>query len=181
MGSRLQWISIFWLNLNLMDQVFIAGHNIVWINRICFTRQFNAPMQVKNILVTGHSCCGGIRALMSMNDEADSRYCLIKQNLAGGKWFLTDYDDSWQMHQLTWSFFLPFFLFLVSFIKSWVTVGKNARLITEAATSDLSFDLKCKHCEKVHNAFLVFCQDLDTHCFDLTDEVKLAFFMDMFI
>ncbi|KAL6218340.1 PREDICTED: beta carbonic anhydrase 5, chloroplastic [Fragaria vesca subsp. vesca] len=28
-------------------------------------------LEVKNILVVGHSCCGGIRALMSMNDEVD--------------------------------------------------------------------------------------------------------------
>ncbi|XP_076960598.1 beta carbonic anhydrase 5, chloroplastic-like isoform X1 [Bidens hawaiensis] len=29
-------------------------------------------LQVQNILVTGHSCCGGIRALMSMDDEEKS-------------------------------------------------------------------------------------------------------------
>lgn len=27
------------------------------------------PFQVENIFVIGHSCCGGIRALMSMQDE----------------------------------------------------------------------------------------------------------------
>ncbi|GAB2225257.1 hypothetical protein Droror1_Dr00006048 [Drosera rotundifolia] len=30
-------------------------------------------LEVENILVIGHSCCGGIRALMSMDDKADSR------------------------------------------------------------------------------------------------------------
>jgi carbonic anhydrase len=30
-------------------------------------------LQVENILVIGHSRCGGIRALMSMQDEEDSR------------------------------------------------------------------------------------------------------------
>lgn len=30
-------------------------------------------LQVENILVIGHSCCGGIRALMSMQDEEESR------------------------------------------------------------------------------------------------------------
>lgn len=30
-------------------------------------------LQVENILVIGHSRCGGIRALMSMQDEANSR------------------------------------------------------------------------------------------------------------
>lgn len=29
-------------------------------------------LEVPNILVTGHSCCGGIRALMSMEDEVNS-------------------------------------------------------------------------------------------------------------
>ena len=36
-----------------------------------------------------------------------------------------------------------------SFIKSWVVVGKNARIKTEAAASSINFDQKCKHCEKV--------------------------------
>lgn len=34
-------------------------------------------LQVKNILVVGHSCCGGIRALMSMNDEVDKRSSIL--------------------------------------------------------------------------------------------------------
>ncbi|KAJ1434908.1 Carbonic anhydrase [Sesbania bispinosa] len=62
---------------------------------------------VENVLVIGHSCCGGIRALMSMQEDANS-----------------------------------------SFIKNWVVVGKNARVKTEAAASNLSFDEKCRHCEK---------------------------------
>lgn len=65
-------------------------------------------LKVENILVIGHSCCGGIRALMSMQDEEESS----------------------------------------SFIKSWVVVGKNARLITKSAASNLSFDQQCRHCEK---------------------------------
>ncbi|KAF5444215.1 hypothetical protein F2P56_036705 [Juglans regia] len=65
-------------------------------------------LKVENILVIGHSCCGGIRALMSMEDEVDSS----------------------------------------SFIRSWVVVGKNARLITKSAASNLSFDQQCRHCEK---------------------------------
>ncbi|KAJ8447452.1 hypothetical protein Cgig2_019446 [Carnegiea gigantea] len=65
-------------------------------------------LQVENILVIGHSCCGGIRALMSMEDEDDSR----------------------------------------SFIRSWVIVGKNARLATKSVASNLSFDQQCRHCEK---------------------------------
>ncbi|XP_057738612.1 beta carbonic anhydrase 5, chloroplastic-like isoform X1 [Arachis stenosperma] len=64
-------------------------------------------LQVENILVIGHSCCGGIRALMSMEDDANG-----------------------------------------SFIHNWVIVGKNARKKTEAAASTLSFDDKCRHCEK---------------------------------
>ncbi|KAK3185148.1 hypothetical protein Dsin_032434 [Dipteronia sinensis] len=64
-------------------------------------------LKVENILVIGHSRCGGIRALMSMQDEVDS-----------------------------------------SFIRSWVLVGKNARLNTKAAASNLNFDHQCTHCEK---------------------------------
>ncbi|XP_050260193.1 beta carbonic anhydrase 5, chloroplastic isoform X1 [Quercus robur] len=65
-------------------------------------------LKVENILVIGHSRCGGIRALMSMQDEVDSS----------------------------------------SFIRSWVIVGKNARLNTKSAASHLGFDQQCKHCEK---------------------------------
>ncbi|XP_059445988.1 beta carbonic anhydrase 5, chloroplastic-like isoform X1 [Corylus avellana] len=65
-------------------------------------------LKVENILVIGHSRCGGIRALMSMQDEEDSS----------------------------------------SFIRSWVVVGNNARLITKSAASNLSFDQQCRHCEK---------------------------------
>ncbi|XWS54560.1 hypothetical protein CRYUN_Cryun10bG0099600 [Craigia yunnanensis] len=65
-------------------------------------------LEVENILIIGHSCCGGIRALMSMQDEVDSS----------------------------------------SFIRSWVIVGKNAKLSTKAAASNLSFDQQCTHCEK---------------------------------
>ncbi|XP_074344450.1 beta carbonic anhydrase 5, chloroplastic-like [Apium graveolens] len=36
-----------------------------------------------------------------------------------------------------------------SFTNSWVITGKNAKLSTKAAASDLSFDQQCKHCEKV--------------------------------
>ncbi|PSS02603.1 Beta carbonic anhydrase [Actinidia chinensis var. chinensis] len=65
-------------------------------------------VEVENILVIGHSCCGGIRALMSMQDEVNTS----------------------------------------SFISSWVVVGKNARLSTKAAASNLSLDQQCRHCEK---------------------------------
>ncbi|XAR72402.1 Carbonate dehydratase [Bertholletia excelsa] len=65
-------------------------------------------LEVENILVVGHSCCGGIRALMSMQDKGDSS----------------------------------------SFIQSWVIVGKNARVRTKAAASNVNFDQQCRHCEK---------------------------------
>ncbi|KAL6347218.1 hypothetical protein AAG906_013527 [Vitis piasezkii] len=65
-------------------------------------------LEVENILVIGHSCCGGIRALMGMEEEVDSS----------------------------------------SFIKSWVIVGKNAKLRTKATASKLSFDQQCSNCEK---------------------------------
>ncbi|CAJ2648911.1 unnamed protein product [Trifolium pratense] len=65
-------------------------------------------LQVENILVIGHSCCGGIRALMGMEDDGNT-----------------------------------------SFIKSWVTNAKNARVKTKAAASNLDFDGQCSHCEKV--------------------------------
>ncbi|KAJ0961198.1 hypothetical protein J5N97_000820 [Dioscorea zingiberensis] len=65
-------------------------------------------LQVANILVVGHSRCGGIRALMSMKRDDDTR----------------------------------------SFIRDWVSIGKTARLSTEAAAGNLSFEKQCKHCEK---------------------------------
>ncbi|XP_062023499.1 beta carbonic anhydrase 5, chloroplastic isoform X2 [Rosa rugosa] len=40
-------------------------------------------LEVKNILVVGHSCCGGIRALMSMNDEVDKSF--IQSWVVNGK------------------------------------------------------------------------------------------------
>lgn len=40
-------------------------------------------LQVENILVIGHSCCGGIRALMSMDGEVDSSF--IKRWVIVGK------------------------------------------------------------------------------------------------
>ncbi|XP_057250505.1 uncharacterized protein LOC125491596 isoform X2 [Beta vulgaris subsp. vulgaris] len=62
----------------------------------------------------GHSCCGGIHALMGMQDEEeDSRRC----------------------------------------IRSWVIVGKNARISTKSVASNLSFDQQCRHCEKIIEAF----------------------------
>ncbi|MBA0837117.1 hypothetical protein Goarm_009297, partial [Gossypium armourianum] len=65
-------------------------------------------LQVENILIIGHSCCGGIQTLMSMQDNSDSS----------------------------------------SFIKTWVTNGKNAKLTTESAANHLSFDQQCRLCEK---------------------------------
>lgn len=65
-------------------------------------------LEVPNILVIGHSRCGGIQALMRMKEGSDSR----------------------------------------SFIKDWVSIGKSARLSTEAAAGSLSFDMQCRHCEK---------------------------------
>lgn len=41
-------------------------------------------LEVQNILVTGHSCCGGIRALMSMEDEENSS-SFIKNWVTVGK------------------------------------------------------------------------------------------------
>ncbi|KAK8518931.1 hypothetical protein V6N12_012166 [Hibiscus sabdariffa] len=73
-------------------------------------------LEVENILIVGHSCCGGIRALMSMQDEANSS----------------------------------------SFIRSWVVVGKKAKLSTKASASNLDFDQQCTHCEKesINNSLL---------------------------
>ncbi|XP_020269528.1 beta carbonic anhydrase 5, chloroplastic-like isoform X2 [Asparagus officinalis] len=64
-------------------------------------------LEVANVLVVGHSRCGGIRALMSMEDEGDS-----------------------------------------SFIRDWVSIAKSARLSTQAAAGNMSFEKQCTHCEK---------------------------------
>lgn len=42
-------------------------------------------LEVGNILVIGHSCCGGIRALMSMQDEDDSSGSFIRDWVVTGK------------------------------------------------------------------------------------------------
>ncbi|XP_020590987.1 carbonic anhydrase 2-like isoform X2 [Phalaenopsis equestris] len=65
-------------------------------------------LEVSNILVVGHSCCGGIRALMSMKRKSNSK----------------------------------------SFIRDWVSLAKSARLSTEAAVGNRSFEEQCAHCEK---------------------------------
>ncbi|KAM0919640.1 hypothetical protein ACQ4PT_008056 [Festuca glaucescens] len=67
--------------------------------------------QVPNVLVVGHSRCGGIQALMSMKNKKD--------------------DSSSR-----------------SFIRDWVSLGKSARLSTEAAAGNLNFESQCRHCEK---------------------------------
>ncbi|XXG69202.1 hypothetical protein AAC387_Pa06g2130 [Persea americana] len=42
-------------------------------------------LEVGNIFIIGHSCCGGIRALMSMQDEADSSGSFIRDWVVIGK------------------------------------------------------------------------------------------------
>lgn len=65
-------------------------------------------LEVQNILVVGHSCCGGIRALMSMQDDEEPS----------------------------------------GFTKNWVVLGKDAKIRSKAAASNLDFDEQCQHCEK---------------------------------
>ncbi|GFP86801.1 beta carbonic anhydrase 5 chloroplastic [Phtheirospermum japonicum] len=72
-------------------------------------------LEVENLLVVGHSCCGGIKALMSLDDEVITS----------------------------------------SFIRSWVFVGKPAKLKTKAAASNLDLDQQCRHCEKVCSLLFV--------------------------
>nr|GEW10976.1 hypothetical protein [Tanacetum cinerariifolium] len=86
--------------------------------------------KVENILVTGHSCCGGICALMSMEDEDNSssfdqqcKHCEKVENIMvtghscyGGIRALMSMED--EDHSS-------------NFIKNWVVVGKAARLSTK--------------------------------------------------
>ncbi|XWS63103.1 hypothetical protein CRYUN_Cryun06bG0067700 [Craigia yunnanensis] len=90
-------------------------------------------LEVENILIIGHSCCVGIRALMSMQ-EVDSRMsnCI----------YIAYFDKR---------------LSLSSFIRSWVIVGKNVKQSTKAAASNLSFDQQCTHCEKVPLSWSLVC------------------------
>ncbi|KAE8715835.1 Beta carbonic anhydrase 6 [Hibiscus syriacus] len=41
------------------------------------------PLEVENILIIGHSCCGGIQTLMSMRDNGDSSF--IKTWVSNGR------------------------------------------------------------------------------------------------
>ncbi|KAF3549284.1 hypothetical protein DY000_02005859, partial [Brassica cretica] len=98
-------------------------------------------LQVENILVVGHSRCGGIRALMTMDDDEteediDSRF-LLKTSLL--------YDLPNNAHSSS-----PICIdsFPRSFIKNWVVIGKPAKSISKSAASELSFDQQCQHCEK---------------------------------
>ncbi|KAL6494588.1 hypothetical protein OROGR_031388 [Orobanche gracilis] len=84
-------------------------------------------LEVENILVVGHSCCGGIKALMSLQDEVTSSQT---SNFSPG----TPVD------------ILGYYG--ISFITSWVVVGESARSKTIADASDLSFEQQCRHCEK---------------------------------
>lgn len=99
------------------------------------------PSQVENILVIGHSCCGGIRALMSMQNDANARLNYIIPDV-GCPFSFFDIIVLYISHLVIFSIFS-------SFIKSWVVVGKNARIKTEAVASFLNFDQQCRHCEKV--------------------------------
>ncbi|KAK8940514.1 hypothetical protein KSP39_PZI009968 [Platanthera zijinensis] len=81
-------------------------------------------LKVPNIFIIGHSCCGGIRALMSMKQKSASKYyCTVLPALMHS--FLSE-----------------------SFIEDWVSIAKSARLSTEATVGNLSFDKQCTHCEK---------------------------------
>ncbi|PKA55429.1 Carbonic anhydrase, chloroplastic [Apostasia shenzhenica] len=46
----------------------------------------------------------------------------------------------------TWQIWSPH---IRSFIRDWVSIAKTARLSTEAAVGNLSFETQCAHCEKV--------------------------------
>ncbi|XP_072089554.1 beta carbonic anhydrase 5, chloroplastic isoform X3 [Arachis hypogaea] len=102
-------------------------------------------LEVEHILVIGHSCCGGIRALMSMQDDANERL---------NCWILVVDLLSVYLLSLIACVFFHVWIFIYfsssssSFINSWVVVGKNARIKTEAAASQLNFDQQCSHCEK---------------------------------
>nr|GEW20648.1 beta carbonic anhydrase 5, chloroplastic-like isoform X1 [Tanacetum cinerariifolium] len=59
-GLGLKWVG-HKVEKNLQDEEIVAYLDVEY-----------AENKVENILVTGHSCCGGIRALMSMEDEHNS-------------------------------------------------------------------------------------------------------------
>ncbi|XP_058751996.1 beta carbonic anhydrase 5, chloroplastic-like isoform X1 [Vicia villosa] len=88
---------------------------------------------VENILVIGHSCCGGIRALMGMEDDGTTGYVILV--------ILVPFLSLVNVFE--------YFHFPCRFIKSWVVNAKNAKVKTKAVASTLDFDSQCKHCEKV--------------------------------
>lgn len=116
-------------------------------------------LEVQNILVVGHSCCGGIRALMSMPDEADSRFGSIMLfvflfSLVSIFMCVLIYSCGSVKTIVVIHFVCLIYSLSSSFIRSWVVTGKNAKLSTKASASNLSFDLQCTHCEKVQCLFL---------------------------
>ena len=100
---------------------------------------------MENILVIGHSRCGGIQALMGM-EEVDSRFLLITS-------LITLLEE--KKHFLIVIFAILNFPVSRSFIHNWVIVGKKAKESTKAVASNLHFDHQCQHCEKVMFFFVV--------------------------
>ncbi|XP_044381673.1 beta carbonic anhydrase 5, chloroplastic isoform X3 [Triticum aestivum] len=96
-----------------MAFIFISSHacNRSFVAKYPVLKQLCSFAQVPNVLVVGHSRCGGIQALMSMKSKKDDRSSR-------------------------------------TFIRDWVSLGKSARLSTEAAAGNLSFESQCRHCEK---------------------------------
>jgi len=96
-------MAFIFLSSHARDRSFVVKYPVL--------KQWPSFAQVPNVLVVGHSRCGGIQALMSMKSKKDDRSSR-------------------------------------TFIRDWVSLGKSARLSTEAAAGNLSFESQCRHCEK---------------------------------
>lgn len=138
--------SVFMYNLTVLclKSESISKFGVMELATLKIDQNVYGWLQVKNILVIGHSSCAGIETLMRMQDDGDSRFL--------NNWsFLTFVHMVFSGHQFSLNAAIFFFCdsAFSSLTHSWVINAKVAKLRTKAVAPHLSFDQQCRHCEKV--------------------------------